>query len=718
MKKLLLIILFCLCKYIYADNSGTDFWLCFPQNYTRMASNIIYIISDFNTAGTVTAYGVPSTSYFSLSASTYTTVTLPYSAASYGNDTISNTGIHIESEQPVTVYCLSKYTDTSDGFLAIPVNGLGTNYIALCYSGRNLDTVYYDSQIAIAATEDNTTVHIDCPVNPGARPSPYDIILNKGQVYQLCDVYSSKQDLTGTIITGDKPVAVFSGHRCAKIPADYMAADFLVEQLPPTNSWGTKYLTMPLAGRDIADTYRIIAAEDNTNITVNATPIPTLNKGQAVQFLSGVSQQILSNKPVFVAQYANGMTFDYKTGDPFMMNIISVDQYINNSKIIIPTGYSFNYLTIITPNSAINNILLDGSNINPSFFSSIGTSGYAGARISIMPGMHTITSSDNFGVWAYGFRDYESYGYPGGTGIQIYTPTITPTFTSTNTITPTHSISPTFTTTRTFTVTQTSSSTRTITPTRTETPTRTITTTITPTYTFSSTRTVTSSRTSSSTFTYTRTATLTRSQTITMTSTLENTYTITNTLTIHISFTNTLTPTPTFTNTVTYSNTEIKTLSFTATKTITQTNTSTTTLSYTFTLTPSLTNTLYISPTITFTITDTFTVTITKTITASPTINLNQPLIIDLKGSFPDFNKINIVFLLSKNADITIKIFTVSGEIVLNQETKGTQGYNIFSWDGLNYRKRKVASGVYIYKIIAQTNIEKRFVIDKLFIIK
>lgn len=718
MRKILFILnilTFFLYKIIYPDNSGTDFWLCFPQNYTRMATNNIYITSDFNTAGTITAYGVPSTNYFSLTAGTYTTITLPYSAAAYGNDTISNSAIHIESEQPVTVYCLSKYTDTADGFLAIPVNGLGMNYIALCYSGRNLDTVYYDSQIAITATEDNTNIHIDCPVNPGARPIPYDIILNKGQVYQLCDVYSTKQDLTGTIITSDKPIAVFGGHRCSKIPVDYMAADFLVEQLPPTNSWATQYLTMPLGGRNIADTYRIISAEDNTTVTVNSTPVPVLNKGQAVQFLSGNPQQILSNKPVFVAQYANGMTFDYTTGDPFMMNIIPIDQFINNSKVVIPNGYSYNYLTIIVPNSAIGTVLLDGSIINPSFFSSISSSGYSGARILVMPGLHTIIAPYNFGVWAYGFRDYESYGFPGGTGINIYTSTVTPTITPTLTITPTHSITPTRTITRTFTNTFTFSRTRTITPTRTQTPSFTGSKTITSTYTFSSTKTITRTGTASFTRTYTITVTLTKSLTISYTSTPGNTFTVTSTTTqsetFAETFTITLTNTPAITLTLTISNTLTNTLTFTPTSSITQI------VSYTLTQTPVFTDTIYLSLTITPTYT--MTLTFTNTTSVTPALDLNnKSLTIVLKGCFPWQNRVNIIFYLSKNADITIKIFTVSGEIVLNKKIEGNSGYNCFTWDGLNNKKRKVASGIFIYKILAQTKEESKSVMDKLSIIK
>jgi len=451
-------------------------------------------------------------------------------------------------------------------------------------------------------------------------------------------------------------------------------------------------------------------------VTVNATPIPTLNKGQAVQFLSGVSQNILSNKPIFVAQYANGMTFDYIIGDPFMMNITPVNQFIANSKVVIPTGYSYNYLTVIVPNSAIGNIMLDGSIINPSSFSSISSSGYSGAKILVMPGLHNITSSYNFGVWAYGFRNYESYGFQGGTGINLFTATVTPTITHTLTITPTHSITPTRTETRTFTITRTYSSTRTFTPTRTETPTFTITRTITPSWTFSLTRTNTLTRTATMTFTNTRSPTITQTLSVSQTFTFTNTCTITFTITQSSTYTES--PVPSLTNTVEISPTFTKSNTNTVTPSFTPTFSITFTFSYTLTLTPSFTATIYLSPTNTTTFTHTLTQTNTKTITTTPTIDLNKPLEINLIGSFPENDKTNIVFLLSRDADIIIKIFTVSGEVVLNKRIIGNSGYNCFSWDGLNNKKRKVASGIFIYKITAQKESEVVYVIDKLYIIK
>ena len=64
-----------------------------------------------------------------------------------------------------------------------------------------------------------------------------------------------------------------------------------------------------------------------------------------------------------------------------------------------------------------------------------------------------------------------------------------------------------------------------------------------------------------------------------------------------------------------------------------------------------------------------------------------------------------IVYKLSVDADIKIKIFDVSGETVRQQDgIIGKAGYNAYYWDGKNRGNKRVASGVFIYRIEASTN--------------
>ena len=206
----------------------------------------------------------------------------------------------------------------------------------------------------------------------------------------------------------------------------------------------------------------------------------------------------------------------------------------------------------------------------------------------------------------------------------------------------------------------------------------------------------TATRTLSSTYTVTYTRTITQTYTITQTSSITETPTISQT------FTNspTITQTHTFTDTPTITQTS----SVTPTITETSTFTDTPTVTPTFTVTPTHTDTptFTVTFTVTQTSTDTDTPTITPTFTPTP-----LPLLLDLKGNFPDPFIIDtqIVYKLSVDADVKIKIFDVSGETVRQQgNIAGKAGYNSFFWDGRNRGNKPVASGIFIYRIEASTN--------------
>lgn len=215
----------------------------------------------------------------------------------------------------------------------------------------------------------------------------------------------------------------------------------------------------------------------------------------------------------------------------------------------------------------------------------------------------------------------------------------------------------------------------------------------------------------------TATKTISCTATYTPTFTITQTFTDSPTITQTRTFTSTYTITPTFTETLTHTSTPTITVTYTATLTFTSTPTFTITPTYTMTATPTDTSTKTATPTITpsFTYTPTFTVTNTitdtSTITPTPTITPTftptpLPLILDLKGNFPNpfIKDTQIVYKLSVDADVRIKIFDVSGEVVRWQEDiPGKAGYNSFYWDGRNRAAKPVSSGVFIYKIYAAT---------------
>ena len=90
------------------------------------------------------------------------------------------------------------------------------------------------------------------------------------QPYQVLNLQSDAlgSDLTGTIVTSTKPVAVFGGHEAAV--GDQQCADHLEQQLFPVSTWGKNYVASKSKTRGIErDYWRFVASENGTSITLN-----------------------------------------------------------------------------------------------------------------------------------------------------------------------------------------------------------------------------------------------------------------------------------------------------------------------------------------------------------------------------------------------------------------------------------------------------------------
>lgn len=400
------------------DSLGTDFWLTFTENYDRQNTLTLFISGATATEGTVEIPGLQFTHDFTVTPGAVTSVSIPIGALLQGNDSIENKGIHVTAEADVAVYGLNRQQYTTDAYLGIPTDILGKDYLVLT------TTAYSKPQFGIVATVDNTTVTITPKVtNLGATRTAgqaFTITLNAGQTYQF--QANNNTDLTGTSISANHPVAVFSGDNLAFLPSiSYGSGDHTIEQLPPVSAWGKNYLSVPLATRLNGDTFRIVASANNTVVQVNGTIVATLQRGQVHQQIIAGAAQITANEPILVAQYSNGSIYDGVTSDPFMMLIAPYEQYLGSYTVTTPaSGFTTNFINVVAPQDAIGHLTLDGQTIASESFTAIGSTGFYAAQLPVSLGSHVLADSRPagqgapFGVTVYGFADYDSYGYPGG----------------------------------------------------------------------------------------------------------------------------------------------------------------------------------------------------------------------------------------------------------------------------------------------------------------
>jgi uncharacterized repeat protein (TIGR01451 family) len=407
-------------------SKGVDFWLTFPSNdptNTAKAGQTLQVLisSDSQTSGTVAIPGLAQgfTQAFSVNPGAVTTVTLPSAAEIQSSDAAVSNGIHVTAAAPVTVYGLSQIAKSTDAYVGLPTDTIGTDYIALGYGGENQSR---PSELAFVATQDGTTVTVTpaTALAGHAAGVPFQVSLGQGQTYQL--QAGAIGDVTGTLVSSNKPISMFSGSECGDVPDVPLtfACNYLLEQLPPTTSWGKSFVTMPLASRQNGDTFRILASQDSTTVQVNGAA-STLNRAQFKELIVSGPAQIVADKPVLVMQYSHGTDYDGVTSDPFEMLVPPTQQFLDSYTVSTPAAsFAINFVNVVAPNAAVGSIVLDGRAISSDQFAPIGTSGFSGAQVSVGVGSHTLTGPAAFGAWSYGFAAADGYGYPGGLSLPAF----------------------------------------------------------------------------------------------------------------------------------------------------------------------------------------------------------------------------------------------------------------------------------------------------------
>jgi len=236
---------------------GREFWLCFMANHTELVKVNdesgklrleVFITSETDTEVTLelSAIGYKETVY--VKAGSVKNVKISPLAQIKTSEIIEeNYGLHIVSRDPIRLYGLNRRQLTTDTFMGFPKSVLGTEYRIASFE----KSIRLMSEFAIVATEDKTLVTITPTVETyGENPADkgFTVQLNKGDVYQVGAGSKAKDelkaDLTGSHIKSTKKIAVFGGHQCAYVPSDLVACNHLVEQMPPTSSWGKHYLSL------------------------------------------------------------------------------------------------------------------------------------------------------------------------------------------------------------------------------------------------------------------------------------------------------------------------------------------------------------------------------------------------------------------------------------------------------------------------------------------
>lgn len=376
----------------------------------------------------------------------------PFGAGFDYNQGRAPQSFHITSDEKITVIAHNQAVWSSDGMIVYPTPTLGKRYFVNSYNSyvqqRGFDnqiTNFKASQFAIVATEDNTQITID-PSGPLSETGSAETtaILNRGEVY-LAQASSIDEinDLTGTYIESDKPIAVFSGNERAYVPREGAGSkDYLTAQMIPFESSGRRYVLLPFISpqnQDMFDSYndvyRVLAYYDETEIYVNGELVDIIDRGEIYENITVDEGLIVeANKTISVYQLKKSTNYGSNLnviGDPFMLLNVAESQFYNSYKVInfqaneyqgelngVPQYrevYSNHYVSFAIKEDFVNSILFDFQPLDPSTqFEEIPNSDYVFTTLEVDVGTHLLTAEEGFICYAYGYGYANSYGFVGG----------------------------------------------------------------------------------------------------------------------------------------------------------------------------------------------------------------------------------------------------------------------------------------------------------------
>lgn len=370
---------------------------------------------------------------------------------------IFDRSIRVNSNRPIVAYQFNPldfqgaYSD--DSSLLIPAEMLGTEYFIITRPTSPLEAMpimpapSQHGYFTVVATEEGTT-NLSITVTAACEPlEEGGALIAKGttiqQTLQQFEVLSLEasgksmfplQDLTGSHVVADRPIAVFAGHEETVIEdpnlpegeGDCCCAEHIEEQFFPVATWSTSYHCVKARSRGAPDEdlWIVMAADGGTTLTTDP-PVEGLNgktlatPGASVEAFTDKSFVITSNKPIQVAQIlsSQGCTAEY-IGDPAMIMAVAQDRYRNEYVFAAPKDYEHDYITVIRPEGL--QVLLDGAAIADSQFTLLSDGLYEYAWVEIADGPHHIVAEEPFGLSQYGWQGPASYGNPGGLDLVVH----------------------------------------------------------------------------------------------------------------------------------------------------------------------------------------------------------------------------------------------------------------------------------------------------------
>jgi hypothetical protein len=374
---------------------------------------------------------------------------------------------------------------SNDASVLLPVQALGSDYYVIGWPTANpcgpasgplhMDSIPDHTAVTVIGVVPETHVEVvpTHPVKGSSGPSglaiaaagrgasvsatigPYDVVnLESDQPevdIQQCFNYLDRDgDFTGTVVRSSSPVAVFTslergiglGGAHPPDPPDWdgndCCTDHMEEQMLPTTALGWQFTVnrSPIRSTDPGyvepDIYRILATVDGTVVTTNL-PAPydriTLDAGKQKTFHAyrGFTAKAVGGA-IVLAQVlvSQGLIPQGGIGDPSLIVFPPAEQQRDHYLFLVPPSWELNYMALAVPDGA--EVTVDGLGLdlmNGCAEGEIGDlegTGYHQVTCQVSEGVHRVEADRPLGLTVYGYYNVGSYGYPGGSDVEVINP--------------------------------------------------------------------------------------------------------------------------------------------------------------------------------------------------------------------------------------------------------------------------------------------------------
>jgi len=376
----------------------------------------------------------------------------PVPAAMTTGPMVTGTGkshaFHLKTDVPVVAYQISPYgggnAAVTGASLLIPTSAWDVNYIGVNAYKYGIAP----PSMNIIAKDDATKVTM-VPVAAvtgggglpsGAANAPLTFTLNAGEMAQ----FSQNAELTGSVISSDKPIGLMGGQKSLNVPVGVSYADHAEQMIPPVRAMGSEYVgVMHRQRKTEPAVWRLVGAVDGTTLTWTGgmSGPATLNRGEVAELQTATPFIVKSQDdqhPFMLFQLMTGSTFLPSMngyGDADFVLMVPPQQYMPRYVFFADPTYPETNLVLVRGklDGKFADVNLDCSGV-VSGWQPLGD--YEWTRVDLMTGdfqavgncstgRHEMWSDGPFGVtvWGWGtpltttFTQNVSYGYPAGMNI-------------------------------------------------------------------------------------------------------------------------------------------------------------------------------------------------------------------------------------------------------------------------------------------------------------